>query len=290
MNEVVYTSSQQGQVLRVFAELRRSRGLLADLVSKELRGRYRNAMMGLLWAVLQPLLMTLILTFVFTVLFSSGGRGEIVQSALQILSKLIFWQFLATALLLATQSPIDNQELIKKVHFPRETIPLATVCNCLVNLGIGFVVLIVVHFILEGPIQAGIIWVPLLFAIQLTMVVGLALLLSAANVFSRDVTHILEIVLTFGFYASPVLYPLEFAKKGLGVIHEMVGFGDPGVWSKLYMLNPMAGLLEAYQQAIVGGWLDEPGLLIWPTIFAAGSLAVGVYVFRRSAPVFADHL
>ena len=112
----------------------------------------------------------------------------------------------------------------------------------------------------------------------------------AANVFSRDVTYLLEIMLAFGFYASPVLYPLEYAMKGLSLIHEMVGIGSVGMWQRLYMLNPMAGLLEAYQQAIVDGWLAEPELLIWPTAFALGSLVLGVWLFRRTAPVFADHL
>ena len=279
MNHLVYSSADQGRVGRIVPDLLRYRGLLRDLVSKELRARYRNAMIGFLWAVLHPLLMTLILTFVFSVVvrFEHDGR----PAALYILSGLIFWQFLAAGIGEATRSLIDSQELVKKVHFPRETIPLAAILNCLVNLAIGLAVYVAVFLVLAREIPWGLAYIPLVFAIQFVLVIGVSLLTASANVYYHDVIYLTEVVLTFGFYASPILYPLEMVQQRLGI--DSLAY-------RIYTLNPMVGLLTGYREALLDG--QFPGLmpLLWPVACAGFFLIVGVVVFRRCSPVFADHL
>ena len=281
MSEILYTSSEEGRIQRLLPDLVRHRGLLLDLVSKELRARYRNAMIGFAWAVLQPLLFTLILTFVFVTVFNLkevGGR----DTPSSILCGIVFWQFFATAAVTGTNSLIENKELIKKVHFPREAIPLAAILNCLVNLAIGLVVLVLVCLVrLGGCMDWPILLVPFLLLLQIGLVTGVALLFSAINVHFQDVAYFLDIALTFGFYASPILYPID------RVAHHL---GPDSLLYHLYMLNPMAGIISAYKDMIVGGQWPDPALLVWPAVCTVLLLVAGAITFRRLSPRFVDFL
>lgn len=292
MRRPFYTATQQRDLSRIIPDLIRYRGLLLNLVSKELRARYRNAMMGFLWAVLQPVLMMAILTFVFGFLLRdlmankagfSGGHSY----AVFLLCGLVPWQFLALALACGTSSLLESQELIKKVHFPREIIPLAAVMNCLVNLVIGFITLFAVLVILEGvsAIGVGVLYVPIIFAIQFMLVVGLVLLLSALNVYYRDVAYLIDVSLAFGFYATPIFYPLPTTMQSLPVPEAA------RAWLyQLYMLNPMTSLVTAYRQALLENQFPDLLLLARPAVFAVFFVFAGAYVFRRNAPAFADYL
>lgn len=282
MIQTFYTSARQGLLSGVVPDLIRYRGLLRDMVWKELRARYRNAMMGFLWAILQPVMMMAILTFVFGYMLrgvvASRGLATERSYAVFLLCGLVPWQFLAVALACGTNSLLESQELIKKVHFPREVVPLAAVANCLVNLVIGFATLLVVMVVLEGFSSIGvcILYTPFIFAIQFFMVVGLALLLSSMNAHYRDVGYFTDVALAFGFYATPVFYPLPTN------LHPLL--------QRLYMLNPMAHLVTAYRTALLDNRTPSLEHLAYPAAVAAAVLLVGAYVFRRNAPTFADYL
>lgn len=282
MSQAFYSENRQGRVLHVLPEVYRSRGLLYDLFWKDLRARYRRAVIGLLWAVLQPVLMMLILTFVFGYLLRdlmASRIGDTQRSyAVFLLAGLVPWQFLVVGLTGATQSLVANQDLIKKVYFPRETIPLAAILYSAVNFAIGFVTFLVVFSILEGPaaLGAGVLAAPLIFAVQLVLITGLGLLCSALNVLYRDVAYMVEVALAFGFYATPIIYDIP---------------RDLPAWLyRLYMLNPMAHLVEANRQALLANTFPDPVHLLWPLAVGAAVLAVGAWVFRRGAPTFADHV
>lgn len=285
MSALAYTSAKQGDPLRIVPDLLASRGLLRDVVWRELRARYRNAMMGFLWAIVQPVLMMAILLFVFGYLLGDimqarGLRSER-PSAVFLLCGLVPWQFLAVALACGTHSLIESQELIKKVYFPREIIPLAAVVNCLVNLVVGFLTLFVFIVARDGvsALGAGLLYVPFIFAIQFMLVLGLALLLSALNVYYRDVGYMVDVVLAFGFYATPIFYPLGMVSSRLN-----------DFLFNLYMLNPMANLITAYRQALLDNVFPEPMLLLRPLAAAIICLLMGAVVFRRNAPTLADYL
>ena len=285
MSHAQYISTEQQSFARILPDLIAHRGLLRNVVWKELRARYRNAMMGFLWAVLQPVMMMLILTFVFKYLLGErlAERG-LPSEALTpefLLCGLVAWQFMSVALTCGASSLIESGELIKKVHFPREIIPLAAVVNCLVNLVIGFITLLVVLAVSRGPsaIGVGVLYLPFIFAIQFAMVVGLALLLSALNVHYRDVGYMIDVLLAFGFYATPIFYLPSMVAKRMGE-----------AWFQVYMLNPMANLITAYREALLNNQM--PGLLLWvrPAVFAVVVLILGAYLFRRNAATFADYL
>ncbi len=285
MNGHIYTSANQREWLRVLPDLVRARELLRDLIWKDLRARYRYAVMGFLWAVLEPLAFTLILAFVFSVLladkaaFLRPDNGPPFTTML--LSGLIFWQFTATALASATFSLVINQNLVKKVHFARETVPLATVCVPLVNLGVGFLLLLGVHVLLGGRLHPALVWVLPVFGIQFSLTAGLALIFSSAHVHFRDVGNMVNVAILFGFYASPVFYPLERVTQS-GVL--------PAWAVHAYLLNPMAGLLTAYRQILFDGHFPDWTLLLWPAMLAGLVLVGGSWLFRRAAPTFSDYL
>ena len=285
MSSAIYTSTQQRSFGRILPDLIANRGLLRDVVWKDLRARYRNAMMGFLWAVLQPVLMMLILTFVFKYLLGErlAAKGLPSESMTPefLLCGIVAWQFLSMAMTSGAHSLLESGELIKKVHFPREIIPIAAVVNCLVNLVIGFVTLLVVLCALRGisALGVGLLYVPFLFMIQFAMVIGLALLLSALNVYYRDVAYMIDVMLAFGFYATPIFYPPSMVSDRLGAVAFQI-----------YMLNPMANLITAYREALLDNHFAEPLLWIRPLAFACVVVLAGAYVFRRNAPTFADHL
>lgn len=285
MSSAIYTSTQQRSFGRILPDLIANRGLLRDVVWKELRARYRNAMMGFLWAVLQPVLMMLILTFVFKYLLGErlAAKGLPSESVTPefLLCGIVAWQFLSMAMMSGTNSLLESGELIKKVHFPREIIPIAAVVNCLVNLVIGFVTLLVVLCALRGisALGVGLLYVPFLFMIQFAMAIGLALLLSALNVYYRDVAYMIDVMLAFGFYATPIFYPPSMVSHRLGAVAFQI-----------YMLNPMANLITAYREALLDNHFAEPLLWIRPLAFACAVVLAGAYVFRRNAPTFADYL
>ena len=285
MSGVVYTEATQRRVLGVFRDVVRSRELLLDLAWKDLRVRYRYAFMGFLWAVLEPLAMMLILTFVFTVIFGDKVavlRGESERPfAVELLCGIVPWLFLSNALTNGTRSLVDDQNLITKVYFTREVVPLASVITCLVNLLIGFVVLVVVHAAFGGALGLGLVWFAVVFAIQFVMVVGLALLLSCMHVYFRDVGYLVGVALIFGFYASPILYRLE----------RVLDLAPKYPWLvRIYLVNPMAELIAAYRQILFENRFPDAALLLWPCVVALLCLAVGVVVFRRNSPLLSDYL
>jgi ABC-type polysaccharide/polyol phosphate export permease len=270
-------------VLRIIPDLIRCRELLLDLVTKELRIRYRYALMGFLWALLEPLLMMGILYFVFGVVFGlRGGTTTPSMYAVSLLTGLVFWQFLSHTLGAASRSLVDNGNLVNKVLFAREVIPLSVVGVNLVNLLIGVAILLSLFFIVGGRLGVQALWIPVLFGIEVMFVLGMALLLSSLNVFYRDVSYIVDVGLTFAFYATPIFYDYH-----TNVVPKFAQYP----WLEyVYLLNPMVGLITLYRQVLLQNLPPTAGFIAWPAIEAAVVLVLGVIVFRRKAGIMADYL
>jgi len=289
MSNTFYTNAHQSQIQRLIPDLIRARQLLMDLIWKDIRVRYRYAAMGFAWAILEPLIMMLVLTFVFSVVLklrfdemgAGGGPG---YAAVFILTGLIAWQFLATSLTSATTSLVDNRSLITKVNFPREVIPLATIGVAIVNLAVGSLLLLVLYLLLVGGFPGlGLIWLVVVFLIQLALVMGLALLCSTFNASFRDVSYMVNAALLFGFYATPVFYQP-------GLVRDALTDRGLEAFYPIYFLNPMAGLITGYRQALFDGRLPDLIYLAWPALCAAGVLALGIVMFRKRSPTLADQL
>jgi lipopolysaccharide transport system permease protein len=280
MSSFVYSSAEQRRVGRVLPDLFRAREILRDLIVKDFKARYRYTAMGFVWAVLQPLALMLILTFIFTTVFPTRGPDVRHDFATSVLCGLIFWQYFAASTSLATHSLVGNVDLIKKVYFTREVLPIAAIAYPLTNLLIGFLVLLGVHLARGGTLGVEIFWCVPLFCIQWLLVLGLGMLLSCGNVYFRDVAYLVEVALLFGFYASPVFYEL----------HQVLDSDLSGLLKTLYLANPMTGLLTGYRQILLEQRPPEGWLLLYPALLAAAVTALGLVAFRRSAPTLSDYV
>lgn len=284
MSMTFYDSRVERQVWRIIPDLIKARQLLLDLVWKDLRVRYRYAMMGFLWAVIEPLAFTLILTFVFSFVFADRAAIANVDAGppfvVMLLCGLIFWQCFSTSLATATTSIVANKNLVKKVRFTREVIPIATCCMPLVQLGIGFVMLIVAHLVFGGRIGFSLFYFPFLFAVQFILTIGVSLFLSCGHTYFRDIGNLVNVMLLFGFYASPVFYPVALLNS------ERL----PAWLYYVYMANPLAGLLTGYRQILFEQRIPDLTLLWWPVLCAFLALIIGAIVFRRNAATMADQL
>jgi lipopolysaccharide transport system permease protein len=284
MGSAYYTNAHERQLWRVLPDLIRGRQLLLDLVWKDVRVRYRYAVMGFLWAVIEPLIMMAVLTFVFAYVFQMrfpgvSGEGTPRETAVNILTGLIAWQFFSTGIASATQSLTESRNLITKVRFAREVIPLASIGVSLVNLAIGGVLLLFIYSLLLWQLPGvGVLWLPAIFSIELATVCGLGLLFSALHVSFRDVGYMVNAALLFGFYASPIFYQPSLVEDAF-----------PRLYS-LYFANPMAGLITAYRDALFLNQAPSIRLLWWPTLFALMSISAGLVVFRKRSPTMADQL
>ena len=289
MSAFLYDSREQTRFLCLFRDVVRARELMLDLVRKDLRARYRYAFMGFLWAVLEPVALMAVLTFVFNFVLggdpAAAGRGAsgtpAAPYAVFLLCGLIFWQFTANTIMTSVRCLIDNQNLVKKVYFAREAVPLAALGYPLVNLAIGFVLLLALHLVLGGGIGIAMVWVPVLFAAQLLLTAGAALFLSCTNVLFRDIGYMAAVAVLFGFYATPVFYPLELVLNS----HKL-----PAIAKTLYLLNPMAELLTAYRQALFELRTPDLWLFAWPCASGALLFLLGAWTFRRLGPSLSDYL
>jgi lipopolysaccharide transport system permease protein len=265
------------------------RELIRNLVLRDLRSRYKGSALGYLWTQLAPLGMMLVYVAVFSLLMPGG----IAQFPVFIIVALLPWNFTAEAVTGGTRSVIDNAALVKKVYFPREVLPLASVISSLVNyllsLPVMFLVMALVQ--LAGLGRLNFSWtfayLPVLIGIQTVLLAGLALLLSATAVFFRDVVHLVGILVNVWFFLTPVIYPLSTLGDGLAV-------------RLMRWLNPMASLIEFYREVLYGaavplGQVPTPGLPALTSVLRVGVtalliLAVGYWLFQRVARRFGEEL
>ncbi|MPZ50163.1 MAG: hypothetical protein GEU75_12850 [Dehalococcoidia bacterium] len=246
--------------------------LLYLLTRRELKLRYQDTVFGFAWTAAKPLLFGLVVWFA---LHKTLRVETDVPYHLFLLSALLPWTLFQSSLLFATPQFARNGNLVKKVPFPAAVLPMAIIANNTVHFLLSLPVLVVFLVLAERP--PGVEWlagVPLLLALQLVLMTGLVLMLSAIDVFFRDLEHLIEVMLTLLFYVTPILYPLAAA---------------PSPWQDILKLNPLAGLIEAWRDLLVSNQL--PGVDIWPSLaLTALALVAGIWVFGRLRPAFADHL
>ena len=265
-------------MIGVARELWKYRDLLLNLVARDLAVRYRRSALGFFWSFLNPLLMMVVFSIVFQVVRPLSVRNY----ALFVLTGLLAWNFLAGSLSGAVRSITGNANLIDKVYFPREMLPLAVVLSNLVNFLLSLVVFIPLSLLLGAQWSAWTLALPIIIAVQVILVTGLALLLAAVNVFYRDTELVLDVALTGWFFLTPIFYELELLPKQIG------GFTFD-VWRLVYTLNPMATLVTDYRYILL---YEYPVIRHTLVSLATGLviLVVGWVVFRRSAPAFAEEV
>ena len=268
--EIVIKPSQ-GWVPLKLGELWQYRELLVFLVWRDTKVRYKQASLGVAWAVIQPL-MTMV---IFSVIFGELAKlpSENIPYPLFSYAALLPWQLFSGALTRSGSSLVGNATLLTKVYFPRLIIPLSATIGGLVDFSISFLVLLgLMLFYGMAPTWA-ILWLPLLVVFTLVTALSVGLWLSALNVEYRDVQHIIPFIIQAWMYASPVAYSAELIPSG--------------PWRFVYGLNPVAGIIQGFRWALLGA--SPPGELMLVSVGMVMILLVaGLYYFRRMEKVFAD--
>ncbi len=243
--------------------------LLYQLLLREIKARYKQSILGYAWVIVNPLVQMLLYTFVFSLVFKFPTA---VPYPLYLLAALLPWTFLQAGIASSTTSLVDNSTLLKKVAFPREIIPYAAVSAKLIDFGFAssiFAVLMLVYGIMPGNL----VWMyGVLLLIQLILVVGIGLILSACNLLYRDIQYVTNLLLLVWMYLTPVVYPLALV---------------PEKYHWWYELNPMVGLVEGYRAVLFGQPL-ESGIIWWALSSSVVIFIVGYVMFKKLEKIFAD--
>lgn len=252
-------------------ELWAYRDLLVILSGRNLKLRYKQTALGVVWVVLQPLIAALIFTVIFGAFAQLPTDGS--PYLLFAFSGTLIWNLVSNSLSRAGTSLVGDTNLISKVYFPRMIIPMAAIAAVIVDFLIGLAVLGVLLVLFQQPLTPALLTVPVFVALALILALGLSLLISALNVFYRDFAYILPFLLQVWMYASPVAYSASLV---------------PEQWQTLYSLNPMVGIILGFRWAVLGDTAFPAFPLLVSVVAAIALLVIGGLVFQRVEQSFAD--
>jgi ABC-type polysaccharide/polyol phosphate export permease len=275
-------------ILARLGELLRYRELIENLVMRDLKVRYKNSVLGFLWSLLNPLLLMLVFTVVFTVMVPSA---TIPNFPAFILCALLPWNFFSSSMMGAVNSIVHNGHLIKKVYFPREILPISVVMSSFVNFLLALPVLFLFLALFRVPFTIWLVYLPVIMAVQVVFVIGVALILATLNVYYRDTAVILDVVLQAWFFLTPIFYPAEFLPEWRTVL----GIALP-VRRLTYILNPMASIVASYRSVLYGFTNGAPpappawDFFSRTVVTAVVCLLIGYAVFVRHSRRFGEEV
>lgn len=270
---VVIIEPGRGFVKTWLRELWAYRELLFFLALRDVKVRYKQTALGVLWVIMQPLLMTVIFTVFLGVLARVPTGGQ--PYALVVFIGLLPWSFFANSVMPSVVSIVGNSNLITKVYFPRVLIPAATVTARLVDFAVGFAVLCALLIYYGVPLTWNVLMLPVLIVLTTLLTLACGTLAAALNVLYRDVSLALPVLIQLWMFASPVVYPASLVRN---------------TWPRLfrlYALNPMVGIIEGYRSALLSHPF-EWATLLWSAAVTVVAVVGSAYVFRRVEKRFAD--
>jgi len=253
-------------------ELIHYRELLWRWVVRNIKVRYKQSLLGAVWAILQPLSTTILFTLIFSYFLKIDTGG--VPYPIFYYSALLPWTFFASSISFGVQSLVSNLGLVTKIYFPKEILPISTVLACFVDFLVAAIIYVVMMILYRVPVGPSLLLLPVLLLIQMLLTAGVVLLASALNVFYRDIRFVVPLVTQLWMYLTPIIYPVSQV---------------PERFRTLYMIvNPMAGLIDSYRHIVLtADWPQYPYLLSSAAISVALFL-VAYWYFKRAEPVFAD--
>jgi ABC-type polysaccharide/polyol phosphate export permease len=254
------------------SEIWRARGLIRALAERELRVRYKQALLGLSWAVMTPIALTIVFTLFFqrVARVNTGGAPYPLFAYLGLLP----WTFFSTSVSQGGQSLVQNVALLNKVYCPREVFPIASVAVAGTDTALSLVALVGLFVVTGFGPRPEAAWVPVLLLVQVAFTLGVVMLISSVTVYLRDLRHALPILLQLGLFATPVAYGIDVIPTSLRPVYAA--------------LNPLAPVIDGYRRSVLLGRTPQLGLLGIGSITAAAALLVGYKVFKRLETGFAD--
>jgi lipopolysaccharide transport system permease protein len=249
------------------------REMLFLWTGRELRTRYRQSLLGFGWAVVQPVFQTLVISIIFGIFIKVPSDGF--PYPVFAYTGVLPWLLFSSSVGAAVPSVVTNMQLLSKIYFPREILPLSAILTRVFDFLIGFIVFAGLILWQGIPLHATLLYVPLLLIIQTLLAVGIGLLGAAISVFVRDITFALPFILQLWMYATPVIYPVS---------------AIPESWRSLYMWNPMAGIIDSYRRVILSGEPPNMEYLGLATAIAIALCLIGYSYFKKLEVSMSDVL
>lgn len=252
------------------------RQMIISLVRKDLRGRYKGSVLGFLWTFINPLFQLLVYTIVFEFFLKNG----IEKYYLFLFVALIPWIFFSAAVQGGSTAVLNQKDLVKKIYFPREVLPIAYVTSCFVNMLLCFIVIFIVVFISGTHLSVlGLLCLPIIMIVEYIFALGIAMITSALTVYFRDLEHILGIITMAWMYFTPVIY-------GENVYSQLP--------SKLQFIllhvNPLTPIITAYRSILYEGSVPDLSTLLEAFVLGVIFLVVGMFTFGKLKKHFAEEL
>lgn len=253
-------------------ELYKYRELLYMITYRDIKVRYKQSVMGFLWAILMPILIVMsgvIVRYAYSIVSHAPMKtGDIANVAI----KSVPWAFVVASIRSTCYCLSGNRDLVVKIYFPKEIFPMAAVLACLFDFAIAFGALVIILILMKVGWSIYLLWAPVLIATTIILCLGIGMILSAVSLFFRDVKHIVEVLLTFGIFFTPVFYDVQM-------------FGPRG---KLLLLNPVAPLLEGLGACMAKHASPDIPWFIYSLTVGLVTLIGGFVLFKYLEPEFAE--
>jgi ABC-type polysaccharide/polyol phosphate export permease len=261
------------------------RELLFNLTRKEVKVKYKNSFLGFIWSLVNPLMMLVVFYVAFGIIFTVRG-ADMRYYAFYLMAGILPWNFMSQTLSMGVGSVVNNGELVKKVYFPREVLPLSYLGSSSFHFVLQELMLLFFLVVFRVPLTPWILAFPLLMLLEVAFIAGLTLLLSAWNVMFRDVSHFVEILLMAWFWMTPIVYPISQIKDTL-----------PAWASTLYMFNPMTHIVLMWQRIVYNSPVNGPKAYSMSLEGVLGTVAcsvvllvLGYFVFCRLEGRFVEFI
>lgn len=245
--------------------------LLQNLTVKELKLKYKNSVLGFFWSFLNPLMQMVVYTFAFKYVLKVPTENFSVV----LLAGLLPWTFFQNSIMTGTTSIINNGNLVKKVYFPREILPLSLIFSNFVNFLITFIVLFLAIMVFQVKIGIAILFLPVILILLLGITIGLSLILSSLNVYYRDISHFVEILFMIWFYLTPIVYSVELI---------------PQKFKTIILLNPLSLVVESVRDCVLYNRIPNGKYLLGMLAYALVLLVLGFKIFRDKEKSFAESI
>ncbi len=258
--------------MKLIKELYSYRTMIASLVRKDLKGRYKGSVLGFLWTFINPLLQLAVYTFVFQVIL----KNPMENYYMHLFVALVPWIFFSSALTTGSKAILGQANMVKKIYFPREVMPISYATSSFVNMLLSFIVIFAVLIISPMKIRLlPLIMLPIVMLIQYLLVTGVTLITSSLTIYMRDLEHIMSVLSMAWMYVSPIVYPISYI---------------PEKYHNVYMLNPMAPVTLAYRDILYYGRLPGYKIMLAAFLESVVILIVGLLIFGKLKKRFAEEL
>ena len=248
------------------------RDMIFNLVRRELRGRYKGSVLGFLWTYINPLCQVIVYSIVFRIIF----RVNIEKFYLYLIIGMMPWTFFSSSVQGGTTCIRAQSDMVKKIYFPREVIPISYVTSTFVNMLLSFIIVFLAVMVSGFGISFKVIWyLPLIMIIQYIFVLGLALIVSSITVYFRDLEQIVSVLMMAWIYVTPIMYNVEYV---------------PDAYRKYIVLNPMTPIVEIYHQVLYYRMTPTRNYLLLACGASLLSFVIGVVLFACIDKNFAEEM